>query len=249
EVTLTYGQYRAILATNRHQADRAAAFDEYHKLYELNGNTYASLYHGVLERDWFHAQARGYKTTLEAALHGNNIPPAVVENLIETTKAGTAPLRRYHRLRKRVLGLDSYHTYDGTVPLVDLDHKYPYEQVLDWLPASVAPLGDAYRTQLRDVLSGDWIDVYENRGKRSGAYSAPCSRWRTRWAIRCTRCCRTPISRSSTPRTRSSSPRCRRRSAKRCSWTTCWRAPRTIANGSSCSSTQSITSPERSTPR
>jgi len=173
EVTLTYGQYRAILATNRHQADRAAAFDEYHKLYELNGNTYASLYHGVLERDWFHAQARGYKTTLEAALHGNNIPPAVVENLIETTKAGTAPLRRYHRLRKRVLGLDSYHTYDGTVPLVDLDHKYPYEQVLDWLPASVAPLGDAYRTQLRDVLSGDWIDVYENRGKRSGAYSAP----------------------------------------------------------------------------
>ena len=173
EVTLTYGQYRAILATNRHQADRAAAFHEYHKLYEANGNTYASLYHGVLERDWFHAQARGYKTTLDAALHGNNIPPAVVENLIETTKAGTEPLRRYHRLRKRVLGLEQYHTYDGTVPLVEFDRKYPYDQVLDWLPTSVAPLGERYRAQLRDVLFGDWIDVYENKGKRSGAYSAP----------------------------------------------------------------------------
>ncbi len=173
EVTLTYGQYRAILATNRHQVDRALAFHEYHQLYEASGNTYASLYHAVLERDWFHAQARGYRTTLEAALHGNNIPSAVVENLIDTTKAGTEPLRRYHRLRKRVLGLETYHTYDATVPLVDVDRKYPYEQVLDWLPASVAPLGDAYRTQLREVLMGDWIDVYENRGKRSGAYSAP----------------------------------------------------------------------------
>jgi oligoendopeptidase F len=173
EVTLTYGQYRAILATNRDQRDRAAAFAEYHKLYEANANTYASLYNGVLQRDWFHAQARGYRTTLDSALHGNNIPPAVVENLIETTKAGTEPLRRYHRLRKRVLGLDTYHTYDTTIPLVDFDRKYPYGEVLEWLPESVAPLGDEYRNRLRDVLFGDWIDVYENPGKRSGAYSAP----------------------------------------------------------------------------
>ena len=173
ETTLTYGQYRAILATNRNQADRAAAFTQYHKLYESNVNTYASLYHTVMQRDWFHSQARDYRTTLEAALHGNNIPPAVVENLIETTKAGTEPLRRYHRLRKRVLGLTTYHTYDTTIPLVDFDRKYPYDDVLDWLPASVAPLGEQYRTELRDVLFGDWIDVYENHGKRSGAYSAP----------------------------------------------------------------------------
>src|SRR6266850_7149785 len=99
EVTLTYGQYRAILATNRNQSDRAAAFDAYHQLYTSNVNTYASLYNGVLQRDWFHAQSREYRSTLESALHGNNIPTAVVENLIETTKAGTEPLRRYHRLR------------------------------------------------------------------------------------------------------------------------------------------------------
>ena len=173
EVTLTYGQYRAILATNRNQADRAAAFDAYHKLYAATANTYASLYNGVLQRDWFHAQSRDYASTLDAALHGNNIPPAVVENLLATTKAGVAPLQRYHRLRKRVLGLETYHSYDATIPLVDFDRKYPYDQVLDWLPASVAPLGSDYQRQLRDVLFGDWIDVYENPGKRSGAYSAP----------------------------------------------------------------------------
>jgi oligoendopeptidase F len=173
EVTLTYGQYRAILATNRHQPDRAAAFRAYHELFAANVNTYASLYNAVLQRDWFHAQSRGYRTTLDAALHGNNIPPEVVTNLIQTTKAGTEPLRRYHRLRRRVLKLDSYHNYDATIPLVEFDEKYPYDDVLDWLPASVEPLGEAYRKQLREVLCGDWIDVYENPGKRSGAYSAP----------------------------------------------------------------------------
>src|SRR2546423_3694411 len=111
DVTLTYGQYRAILATNRNQQDRAHAFSEYHKLFASTVNTYASLYNGVLQRDWFFAQARGYASTLAAALHGNNIPTAVVDNLIATTKAAAEPLRRYHRLRKRVLGLDTYHTY------------------------------------------------------------------------------------------------------------------------------------------
>ncbi len=173
EVTLTYGQYRAILATNRSQADRAAAFTEFHQMYAAAGNTYASLYNGVMQRDWFLAQARGYRSTLDMALHGNNIPPAVVDNLIDTTRQGTAPLQRYHRLRKRVLGLSSYHAYDNQVPLVDFDREYPYEQVLDWLAASVAPLGDEYRRQLREGLLSSWIDVYENSGKRSGAYSAP----------------------------------------------------------------------------
>jgi len=173
DVTLTYGQYRAILATNRNQADREIAFRELHALYATNANTYASLYNIVLQRDLFLSQSRGYKTTLEAALHGNNIPTAVVENLIETTKAGTEPLRRYHRLRKRVLGLDRYHTYDTTIPLVDFDRKYTYEDVLDWLTASVAPLGVDYQNKMREAFAGGWIDVYENPGKRSGAYSAP----------------------------------------------------------------------------
>jgi oligoendopeptidase F len=173
ETTLTYGQYRAVLATNRNQADRAAAFEGYYRVFEANVNTYASLYNGVLQRDLFHSQARGYRSTLDAALHGNNIPTAVVENLIETTKAGTEPLRRYHRLRKRALGLETYRSYDTSIPLVDFDRQYPYETVREWLPASVEPLGADYQRQLRAILDGQCIDVYENPGKRSGAYSAP----------------------------------------------------------------------------
>ena len=173
EATLTYGQYRAILATNRNQADRAAAFHEFHKIYDNTVNTYATLYDGVLQRDLFYSKARGYKSTLEAALHGNNIPTTVVENLIRETKAGTDPLRRYHRLRKRALGVETYHSYDTAIPLVDFDRKYPYEDVLEWLPASVAALGEDYQRRMREVLNGQCIDVYENPGKRSGAYSAP----------------------------------------------------------------------------
>src|SRR5215203_6581337 len=170
---LTYGQYRALLATNRSQEDRAAAFGAFHKTYQATANTYAALYNAVLQRDWFYAQARGYKSMLEAALHGNNIPTAVVDNLVSQAKAGAAPLHRYHRLRRRVLGLSSYHTYDSAIPLVDLEAKYPYDEVLDWLPRSVAPLGADYQQRLRDILAGQCIDVYENTGKRSGAYSAP----------------------------------------------------------------------------
>ena len=173
DVTLTYGQYRAILATNRSQSDRAKAFTAYHELFAANVNTYASLYNGVLQRDWFHSQARGYRSTLEAALHGNNIPTTVVENLIESTKAGTEPLRRYHRLRKHVLGLETYHIYDGLIPLVDFDRKYRYDDILEWLPPSVEALGREYQKHMREALDGRWIDVYENPGKKSGAYSAP----------------------------------------------------------------------------
>jgi oligoendopeptidase F len=172
-VTVSYGQYRAILATRREQADREKAFTALHETYRSSLNTYASLYNGVCQRDWFHTRARGYKSTLEAALHGDNIPTSVVENLIETTKAGVAPLRRYHQLRRRVLNLPSYHVYDFSIPLVTFDKKYNYEDILDWIVESQAPLGKDYQDRLRQGFSGGWIDVYENEGKRSGAYSAP----------------------------------------------------------------------------
>lgn len=172
-VQMTYGQYRAILARNRVQADRALAFTTLHEVFAASQNTYASLYNGVLQRDWFVARARRYETTLDAALFGNAIPPEVVTTLVEATRAGVAPLQRYHRLRKRVLGVETYHIYDGSVPLVDFDRRYDYGEVLDWIVASVAPLGDDYQRRMREAFDGRWIDVFETPGKRSGAYSAP----------------------------------------------------------------------------
>jgi oligoendopeptidase F len=173
QVTVSYGQYRAILATRREQSDRAAAFRALHETYQNSLNTYATLYNGVCQRDWFQSRARGYKTTLEAALHGDNIPPSVVENLIETTRAGVGPLQRYHMLRRKALGVPSYHVYDYSIPLVTFEKKYEYDKVLDWIVDSVAPLGPEYQARMREGFAGGWIDVYENDGKRSGAYSAP----------------------------------------------------------------------------
>jgi len=172
-LTMSYGQYRAVLATNRHQADRRAAFLGHYGTFEKNLNTYASLYHSVCQRDWFHARARGYETTLEAALHGNNIPRAVVDTLISTTRAGAEPLRRYHRLRRRALKLDKYHPYDFSIPIAEWDRRYAYDAMLEPIATSTAQLGADYQARMWRGFRERWIDVYENDGKRSGAYSAP----------------------------------------------------------------------------
>jgi oligoendopeptidase F len=170
---MSYGQYRAVLATNRSQPDRRAAFLAHYGTYANSINTYASLYHSVCQRDWFHARSRGYKTTLDAALHGNNIPRAVVDTLIDATRAGAEPLRRYHRLRRQALKLDKYFPYDFSIPITEWDRRYAYDSVLDPIVASVAPLGADYQARMRRGFTERWIDVFENDGKRSGAYSAP----------------------------------------------------------------------------
>jgi oligoendopeptidase F len=170
--TLTYGEYRSILYTARNQDDRRAAFRGYHELFEGARNTYAALYAGVCQRDWFQARARGYASTLEAALFGNRIPPAVVETLIAVARDGAEPLRRFHRLRKRVLRLERYYPCDGIVPLLDFDRTYGYDEACEWVIDAVAPLGPAYQEEVRRSFGNASIDVYENEGKRSGAYSA-----------------------------------------------------------------------------
>ncbi|HEY1302126.1 MAG TPA: oligoendopeptidase F [Vicinamibacterales bacterium] len=173
EVTLTYGQYRAILETSRNQDDRAAAYRAFHQAYSEKLNTYAALYNGVLQRDWFHSRARGYESTLHAALHGNNIPTSVVETLIRVTKEGVEPLRRYHRLRRRALGLQRYTLFDLFVPLIQHEARYSFDVVGGWIIDSVAPLGREYQQRVKEAFDGRWMDVFENAGKRSGAYSAP----------------------------------------------------------------------------
>lgn len=170
---VSYGQYRKLLATCRAQEDRRKAFEALYDTYIASLNTYATIYNGVMHGDWFEARARGYQTTLDAALYGNAIPTSVVENLIRETKNGVAPLRRYHKLRKRVLQLQDYYVFDAFVPLVEDKVTYAYDDVLDWIVQAVAPLGAEYQARVRRAFSDRWIDVYENQGKRSGAYSAP----------------------------------------------------------------------------
>lgn len=172
DVTLTPGNYHALLEASGPQADRARAAAAHLGTYAANANTYAAIYRGVLERDWYLAQARNFPTTLDAALDGNAIPRAVVETLVKTAREGTAPLQRYLRLRKKLLGLASYHPYDNFVPLLQSDRRYDYREARELVLASVAPLGADYVERYRRFVSGGRIDVYENDGKRSGAYNA-----------------------------------------------------------------------------
>lgn len=171
-ITLTPGAYYSALQTNRNQAERAKAFEAFYSIYYANANTYAALYNGILQNDWASAQARGYESCLEAYLDGDNVPVAVYESLVNTVKNGTAPLRRYYQLKKERLGLDEYHLYDGMIPMVDFDKTYEYDDIQEWIIEAVAPLGKAYQEQVREAFDNRWIDVYENEGKRTGAFSA-----------------------------------------------------------------------------
>jgi oligoendopeptidase F len=170
EIKLTPGVYATVLDTNHQQGDRAKAFEAYLKTYAATTNTYAALYNGVLQRDWFNAQARNFPNTLEAALDGNAIPASVVTNLVETVRNGTAPLQRYMKLRKKLLGLESYHLYDSFIPIYKTDKAYTFAESRAQVLASVAPLGADYVAKYQKFFSGKQVDVYENEGKRSGAY-------------------------------------------------------------------------------
>ena len=171
-IKITPGNYYNILATNRNQADRRKAFEAHYGVYNANINSYAAIYNGIIQRDWAVAQARNYPSTLDAALFGDNVPEDVFHTLLSTVKAGTGPVQRYMKLRKEKLGLDSYHLYDGSIPIVDIDKTYNYDDISADIIASVAPLGKEYQAKMKKIFTDRWIDVYENEGKSSGAYSA-----------------------------------------------------------------------------
>ncbi len=172
DVVLSPGNYAALLQSNPSQAERGKAAAAHLGTYGATANTFGAIYLGVLQRDWYLAQARNFDSTLDAALDRNAIPRAVVETLVDATRAGTAPLQRYARLRQKLLGLTSYHAYDGFVPIFRSDKTYPYEEARALAVKSVAPLGEDYVAKYKRFVSGGRVDVYENEGKKSGAYSA-----------------------------------------------------------------------------
>ncbi|MFT6749908.1 MAG: oligoendopeptidase F [Candidatus Azotimanducaceae bacterium] len=169
---MTSGAYRRTLETAREQSDRKAAFEAHYGTYAETKNTYAAIYNGVLQRDWFSARARNYSSTLGAALDNDAVPVEVFKNLVKAVREGTEPLKKYHELRQKILKLDAYHGYDGSVPLVETEVDYPYDLAKQMVIKSVAPLGEDYQIQLENFLNGRAVDVYETEGKRSGAYVA-----------------------------------------------------------------------------
>ncbi len=172
EVVASHANFMQGLFSRRNQDDRETLFRGHFSVYDAFPNSYASIYNGVLQRDWYLTQARQYSSCLEADLDEDNIPTSVVEGLITTAKNGAGPLQRYHRLRRRALGLDRYRYFDAYLPLVDVEWTLAYDQVQPLIVESVAVYGADYQAMVDRAFNDRWIDVYESEGKRSGAFSA-----------------------------------------------------------------------------
>lgn len=169
---VTHGTYIPLM----HSQDRIlrkSAFESIYSVYSSFRNTAAAILTAQVKQLKFHADARRYESTLQAALDGNHVPVEVYHNLIDAVHENMQPMYRYVALRKKLLGLNELHMYDLYTPMVaDVDVSIPFEEAKQTVYEALAPMGDAYRSILKEGYDNGWIDVYENVGKCSGAYSA-----------------------------------------------------------------------------
>lgn len=151
---------------------RQAAFTALYSSFAEVKNTLATTLAGTMQRDWYYAKARGYPTSLQRALDAENLPPGVYHNLIQTVGAHRQLLHRYVSLKKRALKVEGVHFYDLYVNLVEVpERSYPFAQGRELVLAGVKPFGPEYVAVMKQAFDSRWIDVYENKGKRSGAYN------------------------------------------------------------------------------
>lgn len=175
EYELTHGLYQLYLRSTDRKL-RANAFQVMHEKYFDVENTLSELLHGEIQNHIFNAQARHFSSSLEAALFPKNIPQTVYHSLIQAVRSGLPALHRYIAIRKKILKLDQLHLYDLYVPLVEqLEMKMDYSEAEEAVIESTALLGEEYQSVLsRGLKKEGWVDRYENKNKRSGAYSSGC---------------------------------------------------------------------------
>jgi oligoendopeptidase F len=152
---------------------RERAYKAFYGAFNAHKTTLAALYSGSVKQDVIRARVRGYASARAAALFPDNVDETVYDNLVATVGANLEPLHRYYSLRKKALKLDELRHYDVYVPLVaGIKKRTSWEEAVEMISAALAPLGDEYVSTLRGGLLGRWADRYENKGKRSGAFSA-----------------------------------------------------------------------------
>ena len=158
---------------NPNRAVRKEAYTKFYSTFEQHQNTLATLYAGSVNQDIFNARARGFKSSLEGALYGDKVPVSVYHNLVDTVHANLEPLHRYYTLRRKALKVDDLRHYDVYVPLVkDVKTHTSYEESVEIVRNALAVLGTDYTDTLCNGLLNGWADRYENKGKRSGAFSS-----------------------------------------------------------------------------
>ena len=172
DLEITSSSYTSALQSKNREF-RRAAFEALMASYLDVKSTLASTLAGAMQRDWFYAKARKYPTALAAALDAENLPESVYVNLVKTVNDHRSSLQRYVALKKRVLKLDQIHFYDLYVNLVDVPERhYTFEEARQLVLAGIKPFGEDYGNVMKQAFESRWIDVYENKGKRSGAYNA-----------------------------------------------------------------------------
>lgn len=172
DVELTQGRYHSFMESSNRSV-RESAFKAMHKTYGDFKNTFATTLSGNVKTDNVSAKVRNFDSARHAALNSNNIPESVYDNLVETINDHLPLLHRYIDLRKKVLNLDELHMYDLYTPLVkDVDMEITYEEAQEKIKESLKPLGEDYIEIINEGFDNRWIDVEENIGKRSGAYSS-----------------------------------------------------------------------------
>ncbi|WP_100403313.1 oligoendopeptidase F [Bacillus sp. FJAT-42315] len=172
EVQITHGRFIQFLESDDRRV-REEAFKAVYETYGKFKNTFASTLSSQVKKDNFYARVRHYQSARESALSNNHIPETVYDNLVTTINKHLPLLHRYIKLRKKVLGVDELHMYDLYTPLVkDVKMKVSYDEAKEYMVKGLAPLGDEYISVLKQGLDNRWVDVVENKGKRSGAYSS-----------------------------------------------------------------------------
>ena len=169
---LTNGNFVPYLMSGN-RAVREEVFKTYYGTMKKYLNTYAASYSGEVKQRMFYSKVRNYGSNLEAAVDGNNVSPQVYDNLVKTVNANLDKLHAYVSLRKKCLGVDELHMYDIYTPmLADVAKKVTYKEAQETICKALAVLGDDYVALLKEGFANRWIDVYENKGKRGGAYSS-----------------------------------------------------------------------------
>ena len=171
EVELTKGNYIQFMESEDRRV-RQEAFETFYATYQKQINTWAAILTANIKGDVFFAKARRYPSAIEASLDDDKVPLTVYDSLIDTVREFLPEMHRYVKLRKKALGLDELHMYDIYVPMVsEVKMKIPYQEAVDMCREGLKPLGEEYGKVLEKGFTSHWIDVYENQGKTSGAYS------------------------------------------------------------------------------
>lgn len=171
KVTITHGRYISLLESKNRQVRKDAFMGFYHT-YESYKNTLAAIFSANVKKELFYTKARNYSSTMEAHLDEYHIPTSVYTQLLDTVHEFLPAMYRYVALRKKLLGVDELHMYDVYTPIVSYNSpNYSFEEAKEMVLKGLAPLGEDYLAKLKDGFDHHWIDIYENQGKRSGAYS------------------------------------------------------------------------------